>query len=256
MENQKYIAYYRVSTQKQGNSGLGLESQRQQVQNFVNCNECIIAEFTEIESGKKDNREQLTKAIATAKKEGAKLVIAKLDRLSRNANFIFTLRDSGVDFVCTDMPEANTLTIGIFAVMAQHEREIISSRTKAGLKVKSERLALEGKKLGTPKNLTIEARQRGFEVRQHNAKTKKENVQATALATMHRQKGATLQTIADTLNGLGFNTSKGKVFMPTTVKFLLDRAGVKKPTKSSPVLTSAHQLTSANSSPVLTSAQQ
>ena len=229
MKVQKYVAYYWVSTQKQGNSGLGLDSQRQQVQSFVNCTNCIIAEFTEIESGKKDNREQLVQAIATAKKEGAKLVIAKLDRLSRNANFIFTLRDSGVDFVCADMPDANTLTIGIFAVMAQHERELISTRTKAGLKVKKERLALEGKKLGTPNNLTPEARQKGLETRQHNAATKKENVQATALATMHRQKGATLQTIAGTLNGLGFNTSKGKIFMPTTVKLLLDRAGVKKP---------------------------
>ena len=231
MKVQKYVAYYRVSTQKQGNSGLGLESQRQQVQAFVNCSECIIAEFTEVESGKKDDREQLNAAIATAKKEGAKLVIAKLDRLSRNVQFIFTLRDSGVDFVCADMPDANTLTIGIFAVMAQHERELIRSRTRAGLKVKSERLALEGKKLGTPKNLTIEALQRGFEVRQHNAKTKKENVQATALATMHRKNGATLQAIADTLNNLGFKTSTGKTFAPTTVKMLLDRAGVQKPTK-------------------------
>jgi DNA invertase Pin-like site-specific DNA recombinase len=83
---------------------------------------------------RKDNREQLLAAIATAKKEGAKLVIAKLDRLSRNANFIFTLRDSGVDFVCADMPDANTLTIGIFAVMAQHERELISNTYKSRFK--------------------------------------------------------------------------------------------------------------------------
>ena len=230
MKVQKYVAYYRVSTQKQGNSGLGLDSQRNQVQNFVNCTNCIVAEFTEIESGKNNNREQLIAAIATAKKEGAKLVIAKLDRLSRNANFIFTLRDSGVDFVCADMPDANTLTIGIFAVMAQHERELISTRTKAGLKVKKERLSIPGDKVGTPANLTNEARQRGLQVRQHNAATKKENVQAIALATMHRQQGTTLQAIADTLNGLGFKTSKDKTFTPTTIKMLLDRAGVQKPT--------------------------
>ena len=231
MKVQKYVAYYRVSTQKQGNSGLGLDSQRQQVQSFVNCSECIIAEFTEVESGKKDKREQLDAAIATAKKEGAKLVIAKLDRLSRNVNFIFTLRDSGVDFICADMPDANTLTIGIFAVMAQHEREVISGRTKAGLSVKKERLAVTGDKLGTPANLTDEARKNGLDARQHNAATKKENVQATALATMHRHQRATLQTIADTLNNLGFKTSTGKTFAPTTVKMLLDRAGVQKPTK-------------------------
>lgn len=228
MNTQKYIAYYRVSTQKQGNSGLGLDSQRQQVQSFVNCTACILAEFTEIESGKKNNREQLAIAIETAKKYNAKLVIAKLDRLSRNANFIFTLRDSGVDFVCADMPEANTLTIGIFAVMAQHEREMISTRTKAGLKVKKERLAVTGDKLGTPENLTPEARQKGLAVRQYNAANIKQNVQATAFATMQREKGATLQQIADTLNNLGFKTRNGKTFAATTVKLLLDKAGVKK----------------------------
>lgn len=93
----------------------------------------IIAEFTEVESGKNNQRAQLAAAIDRAKKENAVLVIAKLDRLSRNASFIFTLRDSGVNFQCVDMPDANTLTIGIFATLAQHERELISSRTKAEL---------------------------------------------------------------------------------------------------------------------------
>ena len=231
METKKYVAYYRVSTQKQGTSGLGLDSQRQQVQSFVNCTNCIIAEFTEIESGKKDNREQLVQAIATAKKEGAKLVIAKLDRLSRNANFIFTLRDSGVDFVCADMPDANTLTIGIFAVMAQHESELISSRTKAGLDVKRQQLAAIGKKLGTPANLTAEAREKGLAVRQLNAKCKKENVQATELALLYRGNGLTLKTISEKLNTQGYKTSWNKCFRPTTIKMLLDRAGVQKPTK-------------------------
>lgn len=221
---QKFVAYYRVSTQKQGASGLGLEGQKQAVQNFVNCSDCIVAEFTEIESGKKNNRAELAKAIDFAKKHGAKLVIAKLDRLSRNASFVMTLKDTGVDFVCVDMPDANTLTIGIFAVMAQHERELISSRTKAGLAVKKQKLAIEGKKLGTPSNLDSDAREKGLAVRQQNAQNKKENVQATELATLYRANGLTLQAIADKLNKQGYKTSWGKEFKPTTVKLLLDRA--------------------------------
>src|SRR5688572_20704691 len=131
-----YTAYYRVSTSEQGQSGLGLAAQRQAVERFVNCSDCIVAEYVEVESGKKDMRPQLAAAIAKAKATGSTLIISKLDRLSRNAAFIFTLRDSGVDFIAADMPEANTLTIGIFAVMAQHEREAISSRTKAALAAK------------------------------------------------------------------------------------------------------------------------
>lgn len=107
-----------------------------------------------MESGKKNNRPQLLAAIEYARKVKATLIIAKLDRLSRNASFIFTLRDSGVDFVCADMPDANTLTIGIFAVLAQHERELISSRTKAALQMKKK----QGVKLGKPENLTDQAR--------------------------------------------------------------------------------------------------
>jgi len=130
----KYVAYYRVSTKKQGESGLGLEAQRTAVQRFTNnCTNCIVAEFTDIESGKNDDRTQLKQAIEAAKKHEAQLLIAKLDRLSRNAAFIFTLRDSQVDFICADMPNANRVTIGIMAVLAQDERERISQRTKAAL---------------------------------------------------------------------------------------------------------------------------
>ncbi|SFF35183.1 recombinase family protein [Spirosoma endophyticum] len=121
----KYVAYYRVSTKSQGESGLGLEAQRSAVSGFVEGSDrraVIRAEFTEVESGKKNQRVQLAAAIDRAKKEEAVLVIARLDRLSRNASFIFTLRDSGVNFQCVDMPDANTLTIGIFATLAQHDR--------------------------------------------------------------------------------------------------------------------------------------
>ncbi len=107
-----YIAYYRVSTQQQGRSGLGLEAQQQAVRSFLKDDHPLRAEFTEVESGKRDTRPQLTAAITQAQRIGATLLIAKLDRLSRNASFIFALRDSGVKFVAADMPDANHLTVG------------------------------------------------------------------------------------------------------------------------------------------------
>ncbi|WP_281172299.1 recombinase family protein [Adhaeribacter aquaticus] len=213
----KYIAYYRVSTKMQGQSGLGLEAQRSSVRQFVKDHDLILEEFTEVESGKKNNRVELITAIDRAKKKGATLIIAKLDRLSRNAAFIFTLRDSGVDFVCADMPEANTLTIGIFAVLAQHERELISSRTKAALKAKKE----QGHILGTPGNLTMDARSKGLKVRQQNAGQNKQNRQALTLIKIYREKGYTFQKIADELNKDGYITRNGRAFMKGTVHHLL-----------------------------------
>jgi DNA invertase Pin-like site-specific DNA recombinase len=133
-----YFAYYRVSTQKQGNSGLGLEAQQVAVVNFLK-GDRPVGEYMEIESGKKNQRPQLLAAIAAARQAGGVLLIAKLDRLSRNAGFILALRDSGVQFACCDMPDANTLTVGLFAVIAQHERETISQRTKDALQAKKAR---------------------------------------------------------------------------------------------------------------------
>lgn len=119
-----YVAYFRVSTQKQGRSGLGLEAQRSAVNVYIGSTGLIVGEFTDIESGKKNDRAQLLAAIAYCKEQRAVLLIAKLDRLTRTVAFIFTLRDSGIEFVCADMPEANTLTIGVMATMAQYEWEI------------------------------------------------------------------------------------------------------------------------------------
>lgn len=215
-----YIAYYRVSTKRQGLSGLGLEAQKEQVLRFLPHGERILNEFLEIESGKKDDRPQLALAIAEAKNTGSKLVIAKLDRLSRNAGFIFTLRDSGVSFVCADMPEANTLTIGIMAVLAQDERERISQRTKAALQAKKAR----GEKLGNPENLTSDARDKGLKARKRNARVNEANVQATELCIAYRNSGNTLQEVAEKLNAIGMLTRYGKQFKPMSVKRLLDRA--------------------------------
>ncbi|WP_460673874.1 recombinase family protein [Larkinella ripae] len=160
----KYVANYRVSTAKQGRSGLGLDAQKAAVAGFVK-DAPIIDEFIEIESGKNNQREQLQQAINAAKKHGATLIIAKLDRLSRNVAFIFALRDSGVNFQCVDLPEASTLTVGIFATLAQHERELISGRTKAAL---AEKIA-QGANLGKPENMTHQAQLKGAETNRQKA---------------------------------------------------------------------------------------
>ncbi|HEX8657626.1 MAG TPA: recombinase family protein [Hymenobacter sp.] len=155
--------------------------------------------------------------MAEARRVGATLLIAKLDRLSRNAGFIFALRDSGVDFVCCDMPEANTLTVGLFAVIAQHERETISKRTKDALAAKKAR----GATLGTPANFTSAVIAQGQAAMQANARGHQANRQAARLAELLRAKGHTLQQVADELNQAGYRTRRGRTFHPTTVQRLL-----------------------------------
>src|SRR6516165_10069055 len=143
----KFVAYFRVSTDRQGKSGLGLEAQRETVMNYLNGGRwTLVGEFTEVESGKRADRPELEKALAACKKQKAKLVIAKLDRLSRNLAFIATLMESGVEFVAVDNPHANKLTIHILAAVYQHEREMISERTKAALAAAKKR----GQRLGNP----------------------------------------------------------------------------------------------------------
>ena len=130
----RIIGYERVSTARQGASGLGLEAQRQAIEAYAAQRGAdLIARFTEVESGRNADRPELKKALHLAKVTGATLVIAKLDRLSRNAAFLLTLRDSGVRFSAVDLPEANDLTVGIMALVAQQEREAISRRTKEAL---------------------------------------------------------------------------------------------------------------------------
>src|SRR2546421_792020 len=143
----RFIAYFRVSTDKQGKSGLGLEAQRKAVLDYLNGGRwSLVQEFVEIESGKHNERPQLTAALAACNKHRARLVIAKLDRLSRNLAFIAALMESGVEFVAVDNPHANKLTVHILAAVAQHEREMISERTKAALAAAKRR----GKRLGNP----------------------------------------------------------------------------------------------------------
>jgi DNA invertase Pin-like site-specific DNA recombinase len=222
----RYIAYYRVSTQKQGLSGLGLEAQKTAVERFTNkCSDCIVAEFTDIESGKNNYRPELIKAIAEAQRSKATLLIAKLDRLSRNAAFIFTLRDSNTDFVCADMPTANTVTIGIMAVLAQDERERISQRTKAALS----ELKKRGVQLGCPENLTNNAISKGLQVRKANATTNENNKRATALIISMRDAGRSFYEITKQLNNGGFRTRRNKQFQQVQVQRLYSMAKDKEP---------------------------
>jgi DNA invertase Pin-like site-specific DNA recombinase len=219
----RYTPYYRVSTQKQGASGLGLEAQQAAVRTFVADPAQLGTEYVEVESGKKSHRPQLLAAIAEARRVGATLLIAKLDRLSRNAGFIFALRDSGVDFVCCDMPDANTLTVGLFAVIAQHERETISKRTKDALAAKKAR----GATLGTPANFTPAVIAQGRAAMQANAREHQANRQAARLAGLLRAQGYSLPQIAAELTAEGYRTRRGGAFHPTTVNRLLERTSSK-----------------------------
>ena len=147
MKLAKFVSYLRVSTAKQGRSGLGMEAQRSAIDAYAAPRQLAeLKTFTEVESGKSNTRPELAKALHLCKVTGATLVIAKLDRLSRNAAFLLTLRDSGVKFIAADMPDANELTVGIMALVAEQERKAISRRTREALQAAKAR----GQRLGNP----------------------------------------------------------------------------------------------------------
>lgn len=219
-EGVDFVAYYRVSTQRQGKSGLGLAAQRKAVESYVNQQGGVLhCTFKEIESGKRDQRPKLKEALKECKRRKATLVIAKLDRLSRRASFLLNLRDSKVDFICCDLPEANRLTIGIMAVMAEWEREQISLRTRAALQAAKER----GVKLGNPVNLE-EASKKGAKA--HRAKA--DQFAANVLPIIQEIKAAgvtTVRGITQALNARGVKSARGGEWHPTAVQRLLKRAG-------------------------------
>lgn len=215
----KAVAYYRVSTREQGASGLGLAAQRRSVERFAAERGLgIIAEYRDIESGKHDARPGLAGAVELARQQDATLLIAKLDRLSRSAAFTMTLRDSGVRFVAVDLPEANTLTVGIMALLAQQEREMISSRTKAAL----DELRARGVRLGVRgrKNLTDDARAKGRASRFRGIVAHYNG--CLRHARNYREQGWTLQRIAEELNASGNRTVRGKLLTARHVLRLLD----------------------------------
>ena len=206
----KYVGYYRISIRKKGQSGLGLEAQRDAVLSYIKQNgNQLVGEFTEVESGKHDNRPELLKAIQAAKENDAILVIAKLDRLSRNLTFTSTLMDSKVKFVCADMPEANEMTIGLMAVLAQWERNTISERTKAALAAKRRREP--SWKPGT-NNLTDEARAKAHASTSRKARQDQSVRHAYHFIKPLREQGMSYRKIADALNTEGYKTRTGNDF--------------------------------------------
>ena len=222
----RIISYLRVSTSKQGQSGLGLEAQRSTIASYVNGQgEETVKEFIEIESGKNNDRPELAQALHLAKITGATVVIAKLDRLSRNAAFLLTLRDSGVKFVAADMPDANDLTVGILAVIAQHEREAISKRTKEALQAAKER----GTKLGNPNGaaaLRRAAKGNADGLKAIKAKADKHAANLKAVIDSLRDEGVIrLGGIAKALNERGMITPQGKQWYKSSVKNLIARLG-------------------------------
>jgi DNA invertase Pin-like site-specific DNA recombinase len=214
----KWVSYLRVSTDKQGESGLGLEAQRRAVGDYLNGGKwTLAAEFVEVESGKRSDRPQLAAALAACKKHKAKLVVAKLDRLARNVAFTAKLMESGVEFVAADMPFANKLTVHILAAVAEHEREMISSRTRDALAAAKAR----GVKLGGPK--LAEALRNGSEANREKADQFAANTRP--VIEQIRKSGITsLRGIAAALNARGVPTARGGTWTPVQIMAIERRA--------------------------------
>lgn len=220
----KVVAYYRVSTSGQGRSGLGLEAQRAAVAQYCGGRGCkMIGEFTEVESGKVDTRPELAKALHLAKVTGATLVVAKLDRLSRNVAFLAALQESGARFVAADMPEANELTIHIMAAVAQAERKAISRRTREALAAAKVR----GVRLGNPNGAAALRRAEKGNTASVTAirdgadrfAADLEPIVVAIVAAGH----SSLRTMAAELNHRGIVTRRGGAWHPATVRDLMKR---------------------------------
>ncbi|WCJ63828.1 recombinase family protein [Agrobacterium tumefaciens] len=206
----KYVAYFRVSTARQGQSGLGLDAQKASVQRFA-MNDEIVAEYIEVESGKKNDRPALAKALSHARESGAILLIAKLDRLSRNLAFIANLLESGVEIQAVDMPSANRMMLQMMAVFAEEEARAISVRTKAALAAAKER----GTVLGGIRQGSMETnRKRG------NASTERA---MTLIQTIPDYESTSFNMIAKTLNEKGFKTIKNKDWTAMQVSRAIQR---------------------------------
>ena len=220
----RLVAYHRVSTARQGRSGLGLDAQKTAIAKLAkDRGGTVIGSFTEVESGKVDSRPELQKALQTARLTGATLAIAKLDRLSRNAAFLLTLRDSGVRFIAADMPEANDLTVGIMALVAQQEREAIAKRTREALRAAKAR----GTRLGNPNGAAaLKRSQRGnsaiLSAIAGNADAFAEEL-APVLHEVQAAGHTTLRAIADELNRRQIVTRRGGRWHVSNVKNLRER---------------------------------
>ena len=206
-----FVSYLRVSTDKQGITGLGMDAQRESVLRYVSTRGRLLAEFIEVESGRKENRPQLRAALEECRRRRAVLLIARLDRLARNVAFIANLMNSDVEFVAVDMPQANRLTIHILAAVAEHEREMISQRTKAALAAAKAR----GIKLGNPRYQEALARARAA------LQYRPPPAEVVSLMSEWRGQGDVLRRIAARLNDLNIRTPQGCHWYASTVRAVL-----------------------------------
>ena len=213
MSQGSIVTYLRVSTARQGKSGLGLEAQQKAVADYLSTGQWnLLEEFVEVESGKNSKRPKLLEAIELCKASGAKLLVAKLDRLARDAAFLMNLKDAGIDFVCADMPEANRLTIGIMALVAEQEREAISKRTKEALAAAKAR----GVQLGAYRDGVYVGGKGNADTARNASEARTVKFHANAVDKLPLLKrydpdgSMSLRAIADIFNRYGVKTVSGK----------------------------------------------
>lgn len=235
MQDRKFVAYYRVSTARQGASGLGLEAQQAAVRQYLNGGSWrLVAEVIEVESGKRSDRPKLAEALRLCRMHGATLIIAKLDRLARNVAFISTLMESGTDFVAVDFPQANRLTVHILAAVAEHEAAMISARTKAALAVAAKRRKAEGRPpLGGDRGNfeTVRALGNPVSAAVRGASADKRAADLEPMIREALAEGASLRRVAASLTAQGIPTvgakpqNSGAAWSAVQVQRVLDRAG-------------------------------
>ncbi len=216
-----FVAYLRVSTDRQGKSGLGLEAQRAAVLDHVAGKGEIAAEYVEIESGKKNERPQLAQAMAEAKRIGAVVLIAKLDRLARNVAFIANLLESGVEIAAADMPEANRFLLHVMAAVAEHEAQAISDRTRAALAAAKARGVALGWSMPERAKEQRHAARKGAERNAKNADQYAANV--LPIIRQIAARGSSLRQIAGELNARGIKTARGGLWYAGTVRNIIAR---------------------------------
>ena len=222
MAHGRFVAYYRVSTARQGRSGLGLEAQQQAVRDHLNGGEwSLAAEVVEVESGKRADRPKLAEALRLCRLHKAVLIIAKLDRLARNVAFVSTLMEAGVEFVAVDFPQANRLTVHILAAVAEHEARMISDRTKAALKAAKAR----GVQLGGNRGaiITAEARARSVAARSDAAGRRASDI-LPIIAEIQAAGASSLREIVAQLNERAIPTSRGGTWRAVQVQRVMARA--------------------------------
>lgn len=219
-QTKRAVALFRVSTHRQGESGLGLEAQEAVVRAYAErTGLTIIASFTEIETGTgKRHRPQLEAALEATRRAGATLVISRLDRMTRSVRVMTTLMESGVSFVACDLPEADKLVLQVMCAMAEREAELVSSRTKVALAARKAR----GLPLGTPANFTHAGRLLGASIRREKALV--DQRQAEGLAQALRRQGITFEAIARELETRGYPTVQGGRWTGKQVSRILNRA--------------------------------